>query len=141
MIDVALRNLPVDHPHNRAYRVGGGLIGAFLLVFGLFGFFDLVGIFSTEGDKVAGLSTNAVLSTLSVVVGGILILGAFVGGNTASTLNGVIGILFLLSGLVNLVLLRSSFNVLNFEMPNVIFSFVVGMALLLFGLYGRVSAR
>ena len=37
--------------------------------------------------------------------------------------------------------LRTSWNVLNFSMANVIFSFVVGILVLTFGFYGRVSER
>jgi hypothetical protein len=48
-------------------------------------------------------------------------------------------VLFLLSGLVNLAVLRTSANILDFSMRNVIFSFVSGLLLLTFGLYGRVS--
>ena len=86
-----------------------------------------------------GLSTNAVLSTISVVVGLILIGAAVVGGNTSANVNAVVGALFLVSGFANMCVLRTSWNVLNFSMANVIFSFVVGLALLTFGFYGRVS--
>jgi hypothetical protein len=134
-----MRNLPEDNHLNRVYRFGAGLIGLVLLVFGLLGFFDQLAFFDTEGDKVAGLSTNAVLSTISVVVGLVLIVGAAIGGNVAAQLNFLIGAAFLLSGLANLALLRTSYNILNFSMANVIFSFVVGVVLLIFGMYGRVS--
>lgn len=135
---LGFKNLPVDHRLGRVYRFGAGLVGVVLLVFGVLGFFDQIAFFDT-GDRVAGLSTNAVLSTISVVVGLVLIAGAVIGGNVASLLNTVVGILFLVSGFANMTVLRTSWNVLNFSMANVIFSFVVGTALLAFGLYGRVS--
>ena len=134
-----LRNLPEDSKLNRVYRIGSGLIGLWLLTFGVLGFFDQLAFFDTEGDKVAGLSTNAVLSTISVVVGLVLIGGAFVGGNFAAQLNFLLGVAFLVSGFANMCVLRTSWNILNFSMANVIFSFVTGLALLTFGLYGRVS--
>jgi Domain of unknown function (DUF4383) len=134
---LGLRNLPEDHRFNWAFRFGGGLIGLVLFVFGLLGFAGLD--FVKSGDRVAGLSTNVVLSIISVVVGLVLIGAAAVGGNVAADVNLLVGALFLLSGLANLAVLRTSVNFLNFSMSNVIFSFVVGMILLTFGLYGRVS--
>ena len=134
-----LKNLPEDNKLNRVYRAGAGLIGVWLLTFGVLGYFDQLAFFDTEGDRIAGLSTNVVLSTISVVVGGMLIAGAFIGGNVAAQLNFVLGVAFLVSGFVNMCVLRTSWNILNFSMANVIFSFVTGLALLTFGLYGRVS--
>ena len=133
------RNLPHDNPLNRVYRFSAGVIGAGLLVFGVLGFADALGFFDTRGDQLAGLSTNTLLSAISVLVGLILIAGAIIGGNIAAELNAVVGVLFLLSGLVNLAVLRTSANILNFSMRNVIFSFLSGLLLLTFGLYGRVS--
>jgi hypothetical protein len=135
-----IHDLPTDNPLNRVYRVGAAVIGVGLLVFGILGYFNQLPFFDTAGgDKVVGLSTNVLLSTISVVVGTTLVIGAVVGGNLCAELNFVIGVLFLLSGLANLAFLRTSLNILNFDMPNVIFSFVAGLLLLTFGLYGRVS--
>ncbi len=134
-----MRNMPEDHRFSRVYRFGGGLVGAVLLVFGVLGFLDQLAFFDTEGDRVAGLSTNAVLSTISVVVGLVLIGAAVIGGNTSANTNSIVGALFLISGFANLCVLRTSWNVLNFSMSNVIFSFVVGTVVLMFGFYGRVS--
>ena len=47
-------HLPVDHRLSRVYRIGAGLMGLFLLVFGIFGLIDKVGWFDTRGDTVAG---------------------------------------------------------------------------------------
>lgn len=132
-------SVPVDHRLVGVYRVGAGIGGVALLIFGVFGFFDQVGFFSTSGDRIAGLSTNGALSLISVVIGAILIGGAVVGGNTASNINMTVGVLFLLSGFVNTALLDTSNNFLAFRMQNVIFSFVMGLILLVFGMYGRVS--
>jgi hypothetical protein len=134
-----MKNLPENHRLSRVYRFGGGLVGVVLLVFGVLGFFDQLAFFDTEGDRVAGLSTNAVLSTISVVVGLLLIGAAVVGGNTSANVNSIVGALFLVSGFANMCVLRTSWNVLNFSMANVIFSFVVGTVVLMFGFYGRVS--
>lgn len=132
-------HLPVDHRLSRVYRVGAGLMGLVLLAFGILGLIDKIGFFDTGGDTVAGLSTNGALSVLSLCVGLLLFIGMVIGGNFASTLNMVIGIVFVLSGFVNLALLDTGMNFLAFQIQNVLFSFVVGLLLMMFGMYGRVS--
>ncbi|GAA2087951.1 hypothetical protein GCM10009801_51280 [Streptomyces albiaxialis] len=133
-------HLPVDHRLSRIYRVGAGLVGLLLLAFGIMGLFDRIGFFDTRGDTVAGLSTNGALSVLSIVVGLLLFFGMVRGGNFASSLNIVLGTLFLISGFVNLALLETGLNFLAFRIQNVLFSFVVGVLLLIFGMYGRVGS-
>ncbi|MFE9117922.1 DUF4383 domain-containing protein [Streptomyces sp. NPDC007172] len=132
-------HLPVDHRLNRVYRYGAGAMGVVLLVFGILGLIHRIGFFDTGGDTVAGLNTNGALSVISIVVGLLLLYGAFRGGNFASTLNIALGVLFLISGFVNLALLDTSHNILAFRMQNVLFSFVVGLLLMVFGMYGRVT--
>ena len=53
----------------------------------------------------------------------------------------VVGGLFLVSGLVNMIVLNGPANVLAFTFPNVAFSLVVGLVLLSVGLYGRASGQ
>ncbi|WP_367041511.1 DUF4383 domain-containing protein [Streptomyces sp. Je 1-332] len=133
-------HLPVDHRLSTVYRVGAGLMGLVLLAFGILGLIDKVGFFDTGGDTVAGLNTNGALSVLSICVGLLLFAGMVIGGNFASTLNMVLGCAFILSGFVNLALLDTGFNFLAFRIQNVLFSFVVGVLLMIFGMYGRVGS-
>ncbi|MEU1458590.1 DUF4383 domain-containing protein [Streptomyces avermitilis] len=133
-------HLPVDHGLSKFYRVGAGLMGLVLLAFGVLGLINRIGFFNTHGDTVAGLNTNGALSALSICVGLLLFAGMVIGGNVASTLNMVLGILFILSGFVNLALLDTGFNFLAFHIQNVLFSFVVGVLLMFFGMYGRVGS-
>ncbi|MEV0278993.1 DUF4383 domain-containing protein [Streptomyces sp. NPDC050610] len=132
-------HLPMDHRLSQVYRAGAGLTGLVLLAFGILGLIDKVGFFSTRGDTVAQLNTNGTLSVLSIAVGALLFVGMVIGGNFASTLNIGLGALFVLSGFVNLALLDGRYNFLAFRIQNVLFSFVVGVLLLIFGMYGRVS--
>ncbi|MPY63836.1 DUF4383 domain-containing protein [Streptomyces spongiae] len=132
-------HLPVDHRLNLVYRIGAGLMGLVLLAFGILGLIDKVGYFDTQGDTVAGLNTNGTLSVLSICVGVLLFVGMVIGGNFASTLNMVLGVLFILSGFVNLGLLDTDSNFLAFHIQNVMFSFVYGVLLMTFGMYGRVG--
>ncbi|MFI5767552.1 DUF4383 domain-containing protein [Streptomyces sp. NPDC051658] len=133
------QHLPVDHRLSRVYRVGAGLMGLVLLAFGVLGLIDKIGFFNTGGATVAGLNTNGALSVLSICVGLLLFIGMVIGGNFASTLNMILGIAFILSGFVNLALLETDYNFLAFRIQNVLFSFVVGLMLMVFGMYGRVS--
>lgn len=132
-------HLPVDHRLNTVYRVGAGLMGLVLLAFGILGLIDEVGYFDTRGDTVAGLNTNGTLSVLSICVGLLLFAGMVIGGNVASTLNMVFGVLFIFSGFVNLGLLDTDSNFLAFHIQNVMFSFIYGVLLMTFGMYGRVG--
>ncbi|MDT0443722.1 DUF4383 domain-containing protein [Streptomyces johnsoniae] len=134
-------HLPVDRRLSRVYRVGAGLMGLALVVFGALGLTRNLGMFSTREDTIWGLYTNGALSWLSIVVGLLLFFGMVKGGNLASTLNMLLGVAFVLSGFVNLALLETGANVLNFGMQNVIFSFAAGLLLMSFGMYGRVSGR
>ncbi|MFD5466614.1 DUF4383 domain-containing protein [Kitasatospora sp. NPDC127059] len=133
--------LPVDHRLSQVYRVGAGLCGAALAVFGFLGFADGLPFFSTSGEKIAGLSSNGLLSLVSVVTAVVLVGGAVIGGNAASTINITVGTLFVLSGFVNLAVLDSSANILAFRIQNVLFSFVTGLVIATFGMYGRVSGK
>ncbi|WP_101258730.1 DUF4383 domain-containing protein [Streptomyces barkulensis] len=131
--------LPMDHRLAGVYRYGAAVSGAILLVFGILGFANRLDFFDTTGSEIAGLSSNGLLSLISVTVGTLLIAGAAIGGNLASTLNMTVGVLFILSGFANLALLETSANILAFRMPNVIFSFLMGLVILTFGMYGRIS--
>jgi hypothetical protein len=51
----------------------------------------------------------------------------------------VIGAAFLLSGVVNVLVLNTPLNLLAFQIPNVIFSFIAGALLLFLGAWGRFS--
>ncbi|MFF7239272.1 DUF4383 domain-containing protein [Streptomyces collinus] len=133
-------HLPVDHRLNLVYRIGAGLIGGFLVAFGILGLIDHIGFFDTGGNSVAGLNTNGTLSVLSICIGAVLLVGMVIGGNVASTLNMVLGVLFLLNGFLFLGLLDTPNNFLAFRIQNVLFSFVVGLLLMTFGMYGRVGS-
>lgn len=122
-------------------RTGALAVGAVLLGFGLLGFTRGVPQLSSTGERVAGLSANGLLSGLSVLVAGALIAAALRGPRIASTVMLVLGVLFLLSALVNLAVIGTRANVLAFQTSNVVFSVVVGLLLLTLGAYGRVSGN
>ncbi|RKT04510.1 uncharacterized protein DUF4383 [Streptomyces sp. 3211.6] len=133
-------HLPTDHKLSKVYRVGAGLTGLLLIAFGILGLVHQIGFFDTGGDTVLALNTNGALSVLSICIGILLAAGMVIGGTFASTLNIVLGLLFIASGFVNLALLDTGLNFLAFKIQNVLFSFVVGVMLMWFGMYGRVGS-
>jgi hypothetical protein len=122
-------------------RLGAIAVAGTLLVFGLLGSTTGVPLLATHGERVLGLSSNGLLSALSLVVAVVLAGAAVRGPRVASTVMIVLGGLFLLSALGNMAVLRTRLNVLAFEMSNVLFSIVVGLLLLVLGCYGRVSGH
>lgn len=115
------------------------MLGGGLCVFGVLGVADRLEFLAVRGKVVLGLATNGLLATISLIVGGILLGAALRGGRSSSTITVVVGALFLLSGLVNLAVLDTAWNLLAFRLSNVIFSFIAGMLLLFLGAYGRFS--
>ncbi|MBQ1083806.1 MULTISPECIES: DUF4383 domain-containing protein [unclassified Nocardiopsis] len=130
-----------DRRLDHVYRFGAGLTGLVLVGFGSAGMTIRLPLFDTQGEVVAGLSTNGALSFLSIAFGSLLVGAAILGGKFASTVCVTVGGAFLVSGLVNLVLMSTDFNILAFSVPNVIFSYVVGLVLITFGMYGRFTGN
>jgi hypothetical protein len=123
------------------HRVGAVGVATVIGAFGVLGLADGLAYFSTDGERIAGLSSNGLLSTISLVTAAVLVAAAVRGHRVASTTMLVIGTLFLLSALANLAVLESRFNVLAFSMANVVFSLCAGLVLLTLGAYGRVSGN
>ena len=121
------------------HRIGAAVLGAGLCLFGILGFVDRLRFLAIHGKVVLGLASNGLLATISVVVGTVLIGAALRGGRISSTITVVVGLLFLLSGILNLAVLDTKLNLLAFRLSNVVFSFVAGMLLLFLGAYGRFS--
>jgi hypothetical protein len=121
------------------HRIGAAVLGFGLCIFGALGVANRLEFLAVQGATVLGLASNGLLSVISLLVGGVLIGAALRGGRSSSTITVVVGLLFLLSGLVNLAVLDTELNLLAFRMSNVIFSFIAGMLLLFLGAYGRFS--
>jgi len=122
-------------------RAGAVTVALVILVFGLLGFAGGLDFFSTSGEPVLGMSSNGLLSTVSVLTAVVLVVAAVRGPRVASTIMIVVGSLFIVSALANLAVLRTDLNVLAFEMSNVAFSAVAGLTLLLLGAYGRLTGN
>ena len=128
-------------PLDLVHRIGAVAFGIGLSIFGVLGLVNRLEPFSTEGQPVLGLSSNGLLSVISLVVGTVLVVAGVRGGRTASTILVIVGAAFVLSGVVNVLVLGTPLNLLAFRMSNVIFSLIAGALLLFVGAWGRFAAR
>jgi hypothetical protein len=135
-------HLPINHPFQPLYRLLAGLVGAYVLAFGIVGVMRTGGrpLFAQGGlPYVLGLHANRAFAILSIVVGVVLVVGALIGGNLHQQMSLVASGIFLVAGLVMLILERTDFNFLGFTPATSIVSFLIGVVLLLAGLYGKVG--
>jgi hypothetical protein len=123
------------------HRIGALVVAAVIAVFGVLGFAGGLDAFDTRGVPLLGLSTNGLLSTVSVVTAAVLVLAAIRGGRPASSVMILIGAVFLVAAFVGLAVLSTPYNVLAFRLPNVFFSIAAGLVLLVVGSHGRVGAH
>jgi hypothetical protein len=137
-----MAHIPINHPMRPLYRTLAGLIGLYILVFGI------IGVVQTWGDPlfdrgdvwVLGLRTNLAFAILSTAYGAVLLAGAVIGGNVEHMINLGASLLFILVGLVMMTLMETDANILNFSMVNSIVSFVFGLLVLTAGLYDKVGS-
>lgn len=136
-----MAHLPVNHPSRPVLRVVVTAIGLFILTFGIVGLVETWGLaFFDRGENwVFGLRTNPAFSILSIVAGAVVTTGAVYGRNLDHFINLGGGVLFLLSGLFMMAVLLTEANLLNFSLTNCTVSFLIGMALLTAGLYGKTG--
>lgn len=136
-----MAHIPINHPLRPLYRALAGLIGAYILVFGV------VGLLRTWGDPlfdrgdvwVLGLRTNLAFAILSVVYGLVLLAANVIGGNTEHLVNLGAGVLFMFAGMLMMTLMQTEANILNFSMSTVILSLVFGLIVFTAGLYDKVG--
>ena len=133
-------HLPVNHPLRPLYRVAAGLVGLYVLVFGIAGFTKTRGtpLFAhTNLPWVLGLRTNLAFALLSIVGGAVLLVCTVIGRNLDFLAYLVGGVVFMGVGMLMLGLLRTDANFLGFAMTDCVVSLVFGMLVFAAGLYGR----
>jgi hypothetical protein len=137
-----MSHIPVNHPLRPLYRTLVGLIGLYMLIFGV------VALTQTSGDPlfgqnnlptVLGLSTNPAFGYLNILSGIVLIASVVIGRNIDHYIDIAAGIALMAVGLLMLGLLRTDVNFLGFTMANVIVSFLFGVITFAAGLYGRTG--
>jgi hypothetical protein len=137
-----MAHLPINHPLQPLYRVLAGLIGMYLIVFGIVGVIKTRDLppFAQDGlPWVLGLRANLAFAVLSIVVGLILLGAAFIGGRAHQATNMFAAIVFVVAGMAMMVLMQTDLNLLGFTMATCIVSFVIGLVLFTAALYGKTG--
>jgi hypothetical protein len=134
-------HFPVNHPARPLYRVLSGIIGLYILVFGVYGVVLTAGepLFARGHHWVLGLRTNLAFALVSVVFGAFLLIGASRRTNLGHYMNLTAGVVFLVTSILMMAVLQTSANFLNFSMSTVIVSMLFGLILLATGLYDKVG--
>jgi hypothetical protein len=133
---------PVNHHLRPLYRVLAGLAGLYVLVFGIAGLVKTRGmdVFAQHDlPWVLGLRTNLAFSVLSIGAGLLILSGTVIGRNIDYLINLVASVIFMVTGLAMLALLRTDANFLGFSVANCIVSFILGIITGTAGLYGKVG--
>ncbi len=136
-----MARLPVNHPARPIYRVLAGLVGLYILVFGVWGTVLTwkEPPFARDGAWALGLRTNLAFALVSVLFGIVLIVGASRRGNLGHYMNLTAGVVFLLTSILMMSVLQTSANFLNFSMSTVIVSMLFGLILIGTGMYDKVG--
>lgn len=136
-----MAHIPVNHPLRPLYRTLAGLVGLYVLVFGILGVMQTWGepLFARESTWVLGLRTNLAFSIMSVVFGAVIIVSMLTPGNLGHYMSLSIGVIFLAAGLVMMAVLHTELNLLNFSMTTVIVSMIFGLLFLTTGFYDKVG--
>lgn len=137
-----MAHIPVNHPLRPLYRTIAGLVGLYVLIFGVLGVIETWGhpLFGRESTWVLGLRTNLAFALVSVVFGAIIIFGALHRGNLGHYMSLTIGVIFMVTGLAMMAVLQTTANILNFSMSTVIVSLIFGLLFLATGLYDKVGS-
>ncbi|MEV4630693.1 DUF4383 domain-containing protein [Micromonospora sp. NPDC049523] len=136
-----MAHIPINHPARTLYRVISGLVGLYILIFGIFGIVETAGesLFAREGNYALGLRTNLAFSLVSVAFGIVIMIGASLRGNLGHFMNLTAGVVFLVVGLVMLSVLQTDANILNFSVATVVVSLIFGLITLATGLYDKIG--
>jgi hypothetical protein len=137
-----MAHIPINHHLQPVYRVLAGLIGLYLLAFGILSFtqHSSIGFFAHYGGKqVLGMKGNPAFSVLAIALGALVIIGAVIGRNVDHHINIWVAITLLVIGTAMLALLRTDLNVLGFSLMTVVVVYGMGMLLMAAGLYGKVG--
>ncbi len=139
-ISGVISHLPVNHRLRPLYRAVAGLVGSYVLAFGIVGFTRTRGtpLFAhTDLPWVLGLRTNLAFALLSILAGAVLLVCTVIGRNLDFLAYFVGGVVFMAVGMLMLALLQTDANVLGFTVTNCVVSLVFGMAVFAAALYGR----
>jgi len=134
---------PVNHPARPIYRAVGGLTGLYLVIFGVLGVIETGGgepLAQDDTIRVLGQGSNLGFSVLTIVVGLLVLAGIGIGRNIDAMINKAFAYVFMVLGLAELAVLRADVNVLNFTVATCVVTMIVGLVLLMAGMYGKIGS-
>ncbi|AGZ46209.1 DUF4383 domain-containing protein [Actinoplanes friuliensis] len=137
-----MAHYPLNHHLRQPYRWLTAASGLYLTLFGILGIAFTWGdpFFHRGSDWVLGLRTNPAAAWLSTVLGLVVLAAALVGGNLHHRVNLVLGWGILGVAMTLMAMIQTDANVLNVSMVNIIVLTVLGLFVLVGGLYGKVGS-
>ncbi len=132
---------PVNHPLRPLYRALGALAGAYLVLFGIVGLIVTAGngLFGQPDDRVLGQGANLFWSIISLILGAIVLIGVVVGRNLDVEIDKYVGWGLLVIGSYELAASRTDANFLKFSIATVVVTYLVGLVLIVSGLYSKTA--
>ena len=132
---------PVNHPLRPMYRALAFLAGAYLVVFGIVGLIQTAGenVTGSTGVRVLGQETNLLWSILALILGAIVVVAVVIGRNVDVQVDKFIGWALLVIGTYELASNRTDANFLGFSVATVVVTYLVGLVLIISGLYSTVA--
>ena len=136
-----MAHTPVNHPLRPLYRALGGAAGAYLIVFGIAGIAATAGdgLFGTAGHRVLGQGANLFWSIVALALGAAVLVAAVLGRNVDSAVDTYAGWAMLVVGSYGLAVERTDANVLDFTVATVVVTYLVGLVLIMTGLYSTIA--
>jgi hypothetical protein len=136
-----MAHFPVNHPLRPIYRALGALSGAYLVLFGIFGVIQTAddGMFGNGDDRVLGQHTNLFWSLASLLIGAIVLIAFAIGRNADAVVDTYVGWGLLVVGSYELAAIRTDANFLNFSVSTVVVTYLVGLVLIMAGIYSKVA--
>lgn len=136
-----MAHYPVNHHLRQAYRLLAGAAGLYLLLAGAIGLARTWGdpFLHRGSDWALGLRVNPAASWLLLLTGLLALAAAVIGGNLHHRVTMALGWGLCACAMVVMALIQTDANVLNVSMANVIVLTLLGLLLLIAGLYGQVG--
>ncbi|MEU4216279.1 DUF4383 domain-containing protein [Actinoplanes sp. NPDC026623] len=137
-----MSHYPLNHHLRQPYRWLTAVAGLYLTLFGVMGIVVTWGdpFFNRGSDWVLGLRTNPATAWLSTVAGLIVLVSALIGGNLHHRVNLVMGWGIMAAAMTMMATIQTDANVMNASMSNVVVLTVLGLLILVGGLYGKVGS-
>ncbi|MEU4772151.1 DUF4383 domain-containing protein [Micromonospora sp. NPDC023644] len=138
-----MAHTPVNHPARPVYRAIGGLTGLYLVAFGVLGIIASAGneVLAQDDTQVLGQGTNLGFSLLSALLGAAVLAGTAIGRNIDVMINQWLSYAIMVLSLAGLAFIQTEANIFNFSIFTVIALMVVGLVLLMVGMYGKVGTE